>query len=186
VGLAISVGPSSDQPEEFAALSAAIAAEDVLWHAPEGVGAPPEHAYSGGFPYSWLSLLRRAYVYVLEDRKLTPAPADGSADHEDDYDLVMTETMMLSSHLLCHADDAGYYVPVDFADPLYLPEEQGIAGAGMVGSSQRLLAELDGLADVLGAIDPDDERFAAELWAWRELRAACRASIAGGHAIVFH
>ena len=49
---------------------------------------------------------------------------------------------MFASHLLCHADYAGYYIPVDFADPLFLPEEAKIGGAGMVGSSQQLLAEL--------------------------------------------
>jgi hypothetical protein len=62
----------------------------------------------------------------------------------------LDETSVLASHLLCHSDAGGYYVPVDFGDPLFLPEEAEVRGAGMVGSSQGLLAELAGIASPLG------------------------------------
>jgi hypothetical protein len=113
---------------------------------------------------------------------------------------------MLASHLLCHSDTSGYYVPVDFSDPLFLPQEAGVEGAGMVGSSQRLLAELAVIAPPMGLspdnedVPPDakqagpgtgpglasEEPFGPERFAWHQLHRACLASITSGHAIVFH
>lgn len=103
---------------------------------------------------------------------------------------------MFSSHLLCHADYAGYYIPVDFPDPLFLPEAANVGGAGMVGSSRQLLAELRTFAsaigiqlDEAGAVTEekpaDDDPFDAEKFAWSQLYRACLASLDSGHAIVF-
>lgn len=108
---------------------------------------------------------------------------------------------MLDSHLLCHSDCEGYYVPVAFDEPLFLPPDAGVAGGGMVGSSQGLLDELRGCAPALGiALDggeltddearrvgdlPETDPFMIEASVWLTLHEACRASIAGGHAIVF-
>jgi hypothetical protein len=52
--------------------------------------------------------------------------------------------VFMRSHLIVHADTAGYYVPIDFKDVLY------DAPGDMLGSSQRLLAELRQLAPYLG------------------------------------
>ncbi|MFJ8789476.1 hypothetical protein [Streptomyces sp. NPDC102462] len=136
---------------------------------------------------------------------MVPVPQSDSEAWHRDLARIDDETSLLVSHLLCHADNAGYYVPVDFADPLFLPPESGVAGAGMVGSSQLLLTELNGLAPALGirladahsshpepvAQDvsvglSDDDPFGPEKWAWGQLRQACLASVAGGHAVVFH
>jgi hypothetical protein len=47
-------------------------------------------------------------------------------------------------------------VPVDFGDPLFLPEHAGAAGGGMAGSSHGLLAELLRCVPALGIqVDPD-------------------------------
>ncbi|OEJ36476.1 hypothetical protein [Streptomyces agglomeratus] len=109
---------------------------------------------------------------------------------------------MFSVHLLCHADNGGYYVPVDMGEPLFLPEEEEVLGYGMLGSSQRLRSELVWLAPGIDIHPDGDERlsraeqaklvdipptdpFEPEKFAWAQLHAACQSSIASGHAIVF-
>ncbi|GAA1538583.1 hypothetical protein GCM10009730_54720 [Streptomyces albidochromogenes] len=73
-----------------------------------------------------------------------------------DQENVHDELAMPSSHLLCHADNGGYYVPVDISEPLFLPEEDEVLGYGMVGSSQRLQSELVWLAPGID-IHPDED-----------------------------
>ncbi|MFF0227865.1 hypothetical protein [Streptomyces sp. NPDC004629] len=216
MGLSISVGLLYDQarndPEgydhhrrAFLRLGRALRAEGVQWEEPEITAPPSPHTFSGGFPYGHLTRLRRILVLAGQDESVAPAPRPDSGAWRRDLARIDDETSLLASHLLCHADNAGYYIPVDFADPLFLPPESGVAGAGMVGSSHRLLAELDSLAPTLGirlteahASHPgpaaqaasiglsDDDPFGPEKWARDQLRQACRSSIAGGHAVVFH
>ena len=210
MGLSISVGLLADLKrndtegyeeyrEAFGKLSAALAKAGVDWQEPEtGDGA----VYSGGFPYGYLTRLRRIYVLAQEGDRITPAPAHGTAEERRDRERIDDEMVMFSSHLLCHADDAGYYIPVAFDDPLFLPEGAEIAGAGMVGSSQALLAELIGIAPALGIeldekggptaragtdleATPSDDPFEPERYAWCRLYEACRAGIASGRAVVF-
>lgn len=184
----------------FARLSGALRSEGISWHEPEINDLPRAHGFSGGFPYSYLTHLRRILVLTNRGETVTPALAVSRQQYDLDCEKIHDETSMLTSHLLCHADDAGYYVPVDFDDPLFLPAEANVEGAGMVGSSQRLLAELAGIASPIG-VDPDDQDglaatvetglvtdqpFAAERFAWYQLFRSCRASITGGYAIVFH
>ncbi|MGW1148882.1 hypothetical protein ACWD6I_28535 [Streptomyces sp. NPDC002454] len=202
MGLSISVGLLYDQkrndPEGYAhhrrafdRLALALRAEGVDWGEPEITDPPTAHTHSGGFPYGDLMRLRRAYVLSPSsgEAPLPPAPpVDGPAWRRD-LERIEDETMMFASHLLCHSDSSGYYVPVDFADPLLLRPESGVAGGGMVGSTHRLLQELDRVAAALGAPDAvpaDGDPHAPERRALHQLRAACRAGIAGGHALVFH
>ena len=66
-------------------------------------------------------------------------------------------------HLMCHSDAEGYYLPQDFAQVLFTPEELKIPG-GMIGSSHRLLNETRVLARAIELpleLDPDSE----EVWA---------------------
>ncbi|MER6531670.1 hypothetical protein [Streptomyces sp. NPDC001508] len=216
MGLSISVGLLYDQarndPEgyehhrrAFLRLGRALCAEGVRWEEPEVATPPSPHVFSGGFPYGHLTRLRRILVLAGRGEPVAPAPRPDSEAWRRDLARIDDETSLLASHLLCHADNAGYYLPVDFADPLFLAQESGVAGAQTVGSSHRLLAELDGLAPTLGirlteahashpgpaapavSVDlSDDDPFGPEKWAWDQLRQACRASIAGGHAVVFH
>jgi len=209
MGLGISVGMLCDQarndPEGFVAhrdgferLSRALAAEGVEWHEPEVIHADGEHDFSGGFPYSYLAHLRRAFTLAGHGEPVTAASTVSDEEYAQDLEKVTDDSTMFASHLLCHADYGGYYVPVDFEDPLFLPQEADIAGAGMVGSSQRLLAELVGFAASIGVeIDEkgtpntaaaglaDAEAFDAERYAWTTLYGACLASVESGHAIVF-
>jgi len=66
-------------------------------------------------------------------------------------------------HLMLHSDAEGFYVPQDFPEVLFPPNELEIPG-GMVGSSQRLLHEVTLLAGALQLpLETDPE--AEEVWA---------------------
>jgi hypothetical protein len=202
MGLSISVG-LLDNHRGFARLTEALAADGIDWHEP-GIADPSARAvFSGGFSYSYLTHLRR--IFVLADRgdALTCALNTDPEQYARDRERILDEASMLASHLLCHADDSGYYIPVGFGDPLFLDPGAGVDGHGMVGSSQRLLAELADLAPALGIhLDPDGtlsaaqesaltsmeegDPFEMEKFTWLQLHRACRASIATGHAVVFH
>lgn len=212
MGLGISVGMLCDQarndPEgfevhrdDFDALSEALAQEGIEWSEPEVIHDSGEHDYSGGFPYSYLMHLRRVFTLAQLGEEVTPVSAVSDEQYARDKVKIDDETVMFSSHLLCHADYAGYYIPVDFDDPVFLPEEAKVAGGGMVGSSQRLLAELVGIAGAIGigldeggvlsaaeeaaVVAADGQAFDAERYAWLQLYRACLASVKSGHAIVF-
>jgi hypothetical protein len=208
MGLGISVGMLCDQarndPEGFEMhragfdqLTRALAQEEgIEWREPEILHESGEHDYSGGFPYSYLAHLRRAYTLALLGEPVTPISTTSDEQYERDQEKVGDESTMFASHLLCHADYAGYYIPLDFPDPLFLPESADVGGAGMVGSSQQLLAELRSFAPAIGieldeagaAMEQkpaDDDPFDGEKFAWLQLYRACLASIESGHAIVF-
>ncbi|WP_354638073.1 hypothetical protein [Kitasatospora camelliae] len=203
MGLSISVGLLDDlhrhDPEgaahharELAVLGDALGRAGIDWREPaaEGTGRA---AFSGGFPYGYLHHLRRVYVLRRAGSPVTPAAATDPEQYARDQAEVGEETLMFSSHLLCHADSAGFYIPVDLADPLFLPPDSPVAGGGIVGSSGGLLAELRRLAEAID-LDPDgsdtgaaaDDPFEAEKFAWHRLAGACRTSLATGRAIVFH
>ncbi|MFG2822335.1 hypothetical protein ACGFX4_23245 [Kitasatospora sp. NPDC048365] len=197
MGLALSVGENDHFSEDLAALSGALAAVGVTWHEP---GAVTGGGASAGFPYSYLHHVRRAYALHLNGEPVPPSAATSPERLARDAEVVEDETSMLASHLLCHSDCAGFYVPVEFDDPLFL-DEDAVAGGGMVGSTQRLLAELlrcapaIGIAADAGGLGPEqealladvpaDDPYEAEKFTWYGLYRACRASIATGHALVF-
>ncbi|MEV7598429.1 hypothetical protein AB0O91_13725 [Kitasatospora sp. NPDC089797] len=205
MGLWIGVGALSSPEWGPAAevLHRALEAEGVAWREPAGpVGAG--EAFSAGFPYSYLSGLRRVYVLHRVGEPVTAARGVDPERYQEERELVDDETVVFDSHLLCHSDCAGYYLPVDFEDedPLFLPEDSGVPGGGMVGSTAGLLAELQGFAAAIGirlaadgsldpaeearlAALPEDDPFEAEVFTWHRLYLACRASLATGRAIVF-
>ncbi|MFE4362042.1 hypothetical protein [Kitasatospora sp. NPDC056800] len=215
MGLSISVGLLYDQARNdaegldhhrsaFARLGRALVEEGIGWHEPEITDPPRARTFSGGFPYGYLTQLRRILVLVNLGEPVTSALEVSGRQFDRDCEKIQDETSRLASHLLCHSDSSGYYVPVEFEDPLFLPDEAAVEGAGIVGSSLRLLAELSDLAPSIG-INLDDESvpsgsgeaweardlavdgpFATERFTWYQLYRACLASIEGGHAIVFH
>ncbi|MCU7820873.1 hypothetical protein [Kitasatospora sp. DSM 101779] len=210
MGLSITVGLLDDldrhDPEvaahharELAVLAEALQVKGIDWREPAASGSG-HAAHSGGFPYGYLHHLRRAYVLHRHGAAVTPAATTDPEQYDCDRGEVEEETLMFSSHLLCHSDCAGYYVPADFEDPVFLPEDAAVAGGGMVGSTGRLLAELRRTAPAIGicpdaaaAVDgpadadaPADDPYEAEKFAWYVLHGACRASLATGRAIVFH
>lgn len=65
-------------------------------------------------------------------------------------------------HLIFHSDAEGFYIPHDFESVLFPPDHFQIPG-GMVGSSVRLLDEVQRLANILELpLDMDEE--SDELW----------------------
>lgn len=209
VGLLCDLARSGDDPEgveyhstAFEQLTQALAKEDIDWREPEVSHEGNEGHFSAGFPYSYLSSVRRIYTLAQHDEPIRPASAMSDEQYELDLEDVTEETLMFESHLLCHSDSDGYYIPVDFEDPLYLSEGAAPDGPGMVGSSQRLRTELAGIASAIGlqleadgglsadqieAVQRAEEHhpFATERYTWMVLYLACQASIEGGHAIVF-
>jgi hypothetical protein len=184
----------ADFRRQFAVLRDALAAEGITgWSEPD-LPPPPQGT---SFPYGWLHYLRRAYALVWDKQEVTPVR--NRDDLERAAGIVEDATMMLSSHLLCHSDAQGYYVPVRFDDPVFLSDD--LPGGGMVGSSYALLDELMRVAPAIGITPAEDGTiadeesirsadrtgapFAIEQTVWLALYDACRASIRYGSAIVF-
>jgi hypothetical protein len=173
-------------------------------------GLPPHQEPDGGIapasfdlgPPESLHALRRVGAHLSVGRDLPPpARANGPED------LVLARRYrgagrfdrgpLPFAHLIDHADDGGYYVPVDFPEPL-------LAGDGLLGSSHQLLAECDALAAALGIpgdLDPDAdalwaaldgaggdelwERYGLESFACVRLLAAARHSVRTGAVLAF-
>lgn len=203
MGLSISVGnPAAGDAEgeeyyrqAITALARALAEEGATpWAPPEpGTADGPAALPAAGFPYSYLHQLRRAFALHVEGQPVTPVTSAADLDAADRY--IDDATSMLNSHLLCHSDTSGYYVPVRLGDPVFLAPDTKVAGGGIVGSCQDLLDELRAIAPAIGIRpesggtvgDPgDDDPFAVEQLVWRALDDCCRASIATGWPVVFH
>ena len=212
MGLAIEVGYLADMlahdPEgvewfehALAAVNRVLRAERLPAHVEPRTPVPEaSRAALTAFPCSTLHHLRRAYAYRARDPGwiATPFPADQdpAADAE-----VEAQTEQFTSHLLCHSDSEGFYLPIDFPDVVFSSEDDDVPG-GMVGSSPRLRDELRAVAPALGIAlvggelaDDEARRINAlaaaggPLWheyaAWIALFEAARLSIAHGTAIVF-
>lgn len=153
------------------------------------------------FPYSWLHHLRRFAAHVMRDPKWVPYPIEPGEDPADDP-VLRQMYRRLSSHLLCHSDSEGYYLPLDF-DELFLDAGHKIRG-GVLGSSQRLFRELLEISDPLEIPVDDDGKlsdeavqnlseqrpagapFAVERLVWLALFESARVSIERQTAIVFY
>ncbi len=153
------------------------------------------------FPYSWLHYLRRFAAHVMRDPKWVPYPVEPGEDPAEDPVLRQMYRDM-DSHLLCHSDSEGYYVPVDFSELILDPEHE-ISG-GVVGSSHQLRRELSVLSDALEIQLDDDGQlsdgvaqevseqrptsipFAIERLVWLALWESTRLSIERRTAIVFY
>jgi hypothetical protein len=101
-----------------------------------------------GMPYSWLHYLRRAVAFARQaPGEFHPVPdgEDPSRDERIDREL----SVLMDSHVICHSDCEGFYVPIDFPEPLYDDRDDGVTG-GIIGSSQRALQELLQAAPLLG------------------------------------
>ena len=153
-----------------------------------------------GFPYSFLHHLRRAYAHAVSHPSWKASPFPPDADPADDP-VLEEEAGMLESHLLCHSDAEGFYVPVDFDEVLM--DEQGELAGGLLGSTHTLQRELARVAPALGIELVDgvlgDAQVAAiqrrsdqedglhiELMVWLCLFEACNESIVHRTAIGFN
>ena len=153
-----------------------------------------------GFGYSWLHYLRRALAYQRNEEELSPVEED--EDPSDDG-ILEEEYYMLDSHLICHSDCEGFYVPLDFPESLYGTDKIEVLG-GMVGSSHGLKRELIDVAPLIGieldaanelsdaaakALQEEqqsmDHEFAIERQVWFTLFEAANDSIKHGFLISF-
>jgi hypothetical protein len=100
------------------------------------------------FPYSFLHYLRRAYAYRSRFPTWTVSPLGDSYDPVTDR-VLDEEGKLMKSHLLCHADHEGFYLPVDFREILFSDGDNSLPG-DMLGSSFRLYEELVFVAPALG------------------------------------
>ena len=163
---------------------------------------PPLHSRASilSYPYSFLHYLRRFAAHAARKPRWTPKPFPESDDPTDDP-LLADEQTLLSSHLLCHSDCEGFYIPIDFGDPLFADDEDLVPG-GMLGSSYGLMRELVTVAPFLGitltsrelsegeaarinTIVLADGPFWIELAVWFSLFEAARLSIEHRTAICF-
>jgi hypothetical protein len=206
MGLAIGIGVLADliihdeegadwQRRSLAQLDAVLVRNGLPSHRePERFANPLRRHSCTSFPYSFLHYLRRAFAHVREDQSV-PDDEQLRPEHER---VVEDAGTMFDSHLLCHSDAEGLYVPIDFGAPIFDDD----VPAGMLGSSQALLRELIEVAPHI-AIDLVDDRptpaceaalrkieDGAPLWrerlVWYALFEAATLSIQHGTAIVFH
>jgi hypothetical protein len=92
-----------------------------------------------GYPYSFLHYLRRTYARRVVDLSWIATPLAKDQEPTDDP-VLRSQYTKLNSHLLCHSDAEGFYLPIDFQSVL-IDESERVSG-GMVGSSFRLMKEL--------------------------------------------
>ena len=198
MGLAIVVGPVDD-PEardarvaEIAAMNEVLSSVGLGPHREPPSGPQASPVVAAGLSYGDLHLLRRISALVRQDRDVVPRA--GRLTPIDD-ERIRDAASDLDSHLLCHADHEGLYVPIDFGAPIF---DDRLPGA-ILGSTHGLARELQAIAPNLGLelpIGADALRalaegaagghpFARERAAWAALFTATQASLASGAVIRF-
>jgi hypothetical protein len=209
MGLGISVGILADltvhDPEgadwvrEKLAIINRYLSEQGLPEHREPEKLPPLHCRAElmSFPYSFLHYLRRVYARAKQDPDWIAVPVPEGEDPSRDR-AVDEETFMFDSHLLCHSDCEGYYLPLDFDELITGDDVPG----GFAGSSHRLLEELHLAARPLGialeegelsdqeaarinGLVEEDGPLHREYAAWLALFEAARLSIAHNCVIKF-
>jgi hypothetical protein len=212
MGLAVSVGglcaclQSDDREERSQAkrdlreINRLLVAEGFPRHKEPETLPRMRNRYRGvGLPYDWLHYLRRAIAFARQEPDaFAPVPKgeDPSEDERIEHELMVS----IESHVICHSDCDGYYVPVDFPDPLYHDSDDEIGG-GILGSSYAgmrellLVAPLINIplrrgtvsAEVVARINRERRgRFYVERQVWLELYEAFRLSIKHGTAVKFN
>lgn len=125
-----------------------LAANGLPFHEePESL---PELTYQGqliSFPYHWTPYLLRAVAYALHGPKKFAPVADGENPSQDKQ-LDAARYTFAESHIICHSQTEGYFVPIEFEDVIADNEPGGLTGR-LLGSSQRALAELVRTAPLL-------------------------------------
>jgi hypothetical protein len=158
MGLAVCVGVlatgSDADPDwveqlrrDFAHVNRVLAANGLPAHAePECLPDLPYREQLLSFPYRWFQYFRRAVAYArLAPDRFRPV---GEGEEPSEDHLIADEITYLESHLICHSASEGYYVPIDFPDPLFGDRAGGLPG-DILGSSQQALRELVQTAPLL-------------------------------------
>jgi hypothetical protein len=164
-------------------------------------------SYSCGFFYSMIHTLRRVAAHVAMSGKI-PKPMDPTAAAKDPVVQSFYDEYSVGGssfdHLMFHSDAEGFYLPQEFKEVLFPPDELRIPG-GMIGSSPALRKECLILAEKLGLptdLNPESQemqayliegkigsagwqRYPTESYVCLHLLGACETSIESRAAIVF-
>jgi hypothetical protein len=186
--------------EELARVNRALAVAGLPSHQePRSLPDLDNRTAVNGYPYSFIHYLRRVAAKRFENPTYVAEPlADGA---EPDDAAVQDELRLMRSHLICHSDAEGFYLPTPFTQILY-SDDADAAGGGIIGSSYQLLADLRDVAPALcikldaGQLtDEEVARLEADiaseggLWieklVWLDLFEAARLSVEHKTAIVF-
>lgn len=153
---------------------------------------PMQHqAPKADLPYDYLHRLRRFYAHLHNDPSRMPAPLSDGQDPSEDP-ILAREYEQPQSHLICHSDDDGYYVPLPFSKIII--DQSGLLTGSILGSSHKLFTELEDMAarlkigfdgdlvsrDSLLNIRDDVRnkgQYAIERLVWLTLYDACRLSL---------
>lgn len=90
----------------------------------------------------------------------------------------------VNSHLCNHEDNEGWYLPEDFIEPAWLKSSDGLSTS--VGSSVRLLAELEELQETRKALARGEFEGLTWGWEWDNIYIAAVASVVCFAPIKFH
>jgi hypothetical protein len=134
---------------EFAEVSRVLAANGLpAYEEPERLPPTPDDLWwsLAGLSYGWFNRLQRAVAHARQRaRRLEPLAEDESANADR---RLRAERKAGQSHVVCHSDCDGFFIPVDFPVPLTDPRKQ-LYGL-VLGSSQQALRELIEAASLLG------------------------------------
>jgi hypothetical protein len=188
--------------ESFANVNDVLAEHGLPPHLePEELVLTDDRSIISSFPYSFLHYLRRAYARWKREPHL-PATACGPDEDPSSDPAIDEESSMFESHLLCHSDCEGFYLPIRFEEVLVDDAGGDRIPGGLLGSSFMLLDELTSMAPCLGIAllsgelaDSEAETIGAkvqeesdlwiELGVWLTLNEAARLSIKHNSAICF-
>lgn len=213
MGLSISVGVLADLMENdeagagwlrqtLQAVNQVLAEQDLPTYVePEQLPPIVSRSQFMGYSYGCLHYLRRFYARAKHDAKWIPMPVPDDQSPTDDA-VLEREMYQMYSHLLCHSDSEGFYLPIDFNDIVIDVSGADRIPGGIVGSSYRLMAELVEIAPLLGIklklgelsdeeatrinqLAESDGEFSYEYMVWIALFEAARLSIEYSSAIVF-
>jgi hypothetical protein len=211
MGLAVEVGMLADLiqndadgadwlRDSFSSVNAVLAENKLPPHQePESMPALNNRASILSYPYSFLHHLRRVAAHAAEKPGWVAKPFPESDDPSADP-VVDKQSAYLESHLLCHSDCEGFYLPIEFKEPI--GDDQNRIPGGILGSSFMLRKELIAAAPALGIrlengqlSDHEADRLNGEieaespLWiekaVWMSLFEAARLSIEHKTAVCF-
>lgn len=115
------------------------------------------------FPYGFVHHLRRAVAFARNGATQYCSVSDDADDliRNEFMDIEVLEK--IDSHIICHSDCEGYYLPIEFNEIIFGDDDFPITG-GMLCSSSMALQELILTAPLIGIkLDennqPDDREF---------------------------
>lgn len=134
---------------DFREINRVLAANGLPPHVePEVLPDLTDRSPLSGMPYTWLHYLRRAVAFARQaPGEFCPVPE--GEDPWNDPRIDRELSVKLNCHLICHSDTEGFYVPIDFPEPLYDDRDDGLVG-GILGSSPQARRELILTAPLLG------------------------------------